>query len=122
KSMIIEPGHPLAGLVQGLHHIYANKAAMQGYRRRPFPEGSVIVFDLLEPVAADKAITEGARKAVIVMEKNRRKFAATGGWGYEVFAGNSRTERQVGAKATEACFGCHAAQRERDYVFSDWRN
>lgn len=121
KTMLIEPGHPLAGLVEGLHHVYANPAAMKGYRQRPFPEGSVIVFDLFQPVAGDKAMTEGARKAVIVMEKNRRKFAATGGWGYEVFAGDSRVDRKVGANAASACFSCHAAQRDRDYVFSDWR-
>jgi hypothetical protein len=122
KSMLIEPGHPLAGLVEGLHHVYANPAALRGYKKRPFPDGAVIVFDLLTPMQGERAMTEGARKAVIVMEKNRRKFAATGGWGYEVFGGDSQTDRKVGANAASACHSCHTAQRERDYVFSDWRN
>jgi hypothetical protein len=121
KSMLIEPGHPLAGLVEGLHHIYANPAALKGYKKRPFPEGAVIVFDLLTPMAGDKAMTEGARKAVIVMEKNRKRFAATGGWGYEVFGGDSRTDRKVGADAGTACFGCHTAKKDQDYIFSEWR-
>lgn len=56
------------------------------------------------------------------MLKDSRKFAATGGWGFEGFAGNSKTERAVGAKAAEACFGCHAAQKNSDYVFSRYRD
>jgi hypothetical protein len=119
--MIIEPGHPLAGLVEGLHHIYANPKAMAGYRAGKFADGAVIVFDLLTPVHGDKAVTEGARKAVIVMQKDARAYADTGGWGFEVFAGDSRTERKVGAAAKEACFACHTAQKSRDYVFSELR-
>jgi hypothetical protein len=121
KSMIIEPGHALAGLVEGTHHIYANERAMAGYGRRPFPDGAVIVFDLLETKVGDKAIEEGARKAVIVMRKDRKRFAATGGWGYEVFAGGDAQQPQVGAKASEMCHTCHVSQRARDYVFSDYR-
>ena len=121
KTMLIEPGHPLAGLVQGLHHLYANPKAMSGYSKRPFPDGSVIVFDLLEPVAGDKAMTEGPRKALIVMEKNRKRFASTGGWGFEVFGGGNANDRKLAGNAATACFDCHTAQRNRDFVFSDFR-
>jgi hypothetical protein len=122
KSMIIEPGHPLAGLVEGTHHIYANPKAMAGYRKRPFPDGAVIVFDLLTTQQGERAITEGPRKAVIVMQKDSKRFAATNGWGYEVFAGGDAGKPQVGAKAAQMCHACHISQRERDYVFSDFRN
>jgi hypothetical protein len=27
----------------------------------------------------------------------------------------------VGKDAATACFGCHTAQKDRDYVFSVWR-
>ncbi len=121
KSMLIEPGHPLAGLVEGLHHIYANPQAMAGYERGRFADGAVIVFDLLEPLKGDRAMTEGARKAVIVMHKDARRYTATGGWGFEVFAGESRTERKVGDQATTACFSCHEPERGHDYVFSRYR-
>ncbi|MEZ5457839.1 MAG: cytochrome P460 family protein [Steroidobacteraceae bacterium] len=122
KSMVIEPGHPLAGLVEGTHHIYANPKAMAGYRKRPFPDGAVIVFDLLTTQHGDLAITEGPRKAVIVMQKDSKRFSATNGWGYEVFAQGDRTKPQVGAKAAQMCHACHISQRNRDYVFSDFRN
>ena len=121
KSMLIEPGHPLAGLVEGLHHIYANPKAMTGYTKGRFADGAVIVFDLLDPVKGERALTEGARKAVIVMHKDHRRYAATGGWGFEVFGGESRTERKVGDQAATACFGCHEPQREHDYVCSRYR-
>jgi Cytochrome P460 len=121
KSMLIEPGHPLAGLVEGLHHIYANPKAMAGYRRGRFANGAVIVFDLLTPVAGERAMTEGARKAVIVMHRDSRRYAATGGWGFEVFAGDSTSDRQVRDKAATLCFGCHEPERANDYVFSRYR-
>jgi hypothetical protein len=121
KSMVIEPGHALAGLVEGTHHIYANDKAMQGYRKRPFPQGAVLVFDLFETQRDGKALVEGARKAVIVMRKDSARFAATDGWGYEVFAAGDRKKPQVGDKAGETCHSCHVSQRERDFVFSDYR-
>jgi hypothetical protein len=119
KSMLIEPGHPLYESFGGLHHIYANEAAMRGYRGGRFADGSVIVFDLLEAVRADHAVTTGKRKVLGVMEKNARRFASTGGWGFEGFKGDSRTERAVGANAAQACFACHTARKQSDYVFSE---
>lgn len=122
KSMVIQEGHPLHGSFGGIHHIYANEKAIQAYRSKTgFPDGAVIVFDLLEASAAGNAITEGQRKLVGVMHKDRKLYPATGGWGFEAFAGNSRSKRTVGAKAAEACFGCHAPQKPRDYIFSRYR-
>ena len=121
KSMVIEEGHPLFDSFGGIHHLYANEAAEKGYAGETFPDGAVIVFDLLEAVGADHAIAEGKRKLVGVMQKDSKRFAATGGWGFEGFAGDSRTERLVGDKASEACFGCHQARKQQGYVFSEGR-
>ncbi|HWQ40340.1 MAG TPA: cytochrome P460 family protein [Burkholderiales bacterium] len=122
KSMVINPGHPLYDAFGGVHHLYANKKALAGYRSGKFPDGSVIVFDLLEARSQDNAVTEGPRKVLGVMYKDSRKYRDTGGWGFEGFKGDSRTERAVGANAAQACFGCHAAQKDRDYVFSATRD
>ena len=54
------------------------------------------------------------------MVKDRRRFSKTDGWGYEAWAGNSRTERLV-ADGGASCHSCHAQQSKRDYVFSEWR-
>ena len=121
KSMVIQPGHALYDAFGGIHHLYANQKAEQGYKSGRFGDGSVIIFDLLEAKAADNTVQEGARKVVGVMHRDSRRHAATGGWGYEGFKGDSTTERAVGANASSACYQCHTAQKDRGYVFSAWR-
>ena len=120
KTLILEPGHPLYESFGGIHHIYANKKALEGYKAgNKFKDGSVIVFDLLEKVAADNAIAEGNRKVVGVMQKDSKKFKDTGGWGFEGFKGD--TKERVVKDMYSDCFSCHEAQRETDYVFSQYR-
>ena len=118
KSMVIEQGHALYDSFGGIHHLYANAKALRGYASGKFPDGSVIVFDLLVANSQDRIVAEGGRKLVGVMVRDRRKYAATGGWGFEGFAGDSTTQRLVGDKAEPACFACHQARKENDYVFS----
>jgi hypothetical protein len=121
KSMVIEEGHPLYASFGGIHHLYANAKALEGYRTGKFPDGAVIAFDLLEAKSADNTIVEGKRKVLGVMHRDASTYANTGGWGFEGFAGDSKTERAVGANAATACFGCHMAQKQKDYVFSSYR-
>lgn len=121
KTLILEKGHPLYEAFGGIHHIYANKTALEGYKEgKKFKDGSVIVFDLLETISADNAISEGNRKVVGVMEKNSKKFKDTGGWGFEGFKGDTR-ERVVKNMYGE-CFSCHLSEKDNDYVFSKYRN
>jgi hypothetical protein len=122
KSMVIEEGHPLHSAFGGIHHIYANDKALEGYRKGNFPDGAVIIFDLLEAISADNAITEGQRKVVGVMHKDAKRFAATGGWGFEGFGGGDRNNRVVGKDAVSACFACHQPQKNQDYTFSQRRD
>lgn len=121
KSMTINPGHPLHEAFGGVHHLYANRQAMQGYRTGTFPDGAVIAFDLLEAKSEGNAVHEGARKVLGVMHKDAKKWPATGGWGFEGFKGDSTSERAVGKNAASACYGCHTQQKDRDYVFSTYR-
>ena len=122
KSMVIEAGHPLHDAFGGIHHIYANDRALDGYRSGAFPDGAVIVFDLLEAVRDGHAVTEGARKVVGVMHKDSERFATTGGWGFEGFGAGDPTRRVVGDGAAAACFGCHLPQAGQDYTFSRLRD
>jgi Cytochrome P460 len=121
KSMTINQGHALFDAFGGIHHLYANKKAEQGYKSGKFADGSVIVFDLLEAKAGDNTVQEGARKVLGVMHKDARKYQDTGGWGFEGFKGDSKTERAVGKNAAAACYQCHTAQKNSDYVFSAFR-
>jgi hypothetical protein len=122
KSMVIEEFHPLYGSFGGIHHLYANDKAMKGYQKGTFPDGSVIIFDLLEAVHEGNAVTEGDRKVVGVMHKDSKSYRDTGGWGFEGFGGGDPTNRVVGGNAASACFACHAPQKEQDYTFSKLRD
>ena len=66
-------------------------------------------------------MTEGSRKVVGVMHRDAKKYAATGGWGYEGFKGDSGSERAVGNNAATACHQCHIAQKDAGFVFSKLR-
>jgi hypothetical protein len=121
KSMVIEQGHPLYEAFGGIHHLYANGKAVEGYRTGRFPDGAVIVFDLLDAKREGNAVVEGGRKVAGVMHKDSRRYRDTGGWGFEGFKGDSRTERAVGANAATACYDCHTQKKESDYVFSRMR-
>jgi hypothetical protein len=104
----------------GIRHIYANEQALRGYATGRFADGSIIVFDVLDVTTANGTTREGARKLVDVMHKDSARFAATGGWGYEEFRGDTR-ERLVRERAPTACFQCHTQRKESDYVFSRLR-
>lgn len=122
KSMVLLPGHGLYEGLGGVHHVYANKKAIEGYKKGKFPDGAVIVVDFLQEMAKDHAITEGARKVVAVAHKDNKRWKDTGGWGWEAFSGGDRSQPTVGNKAASACFQCHTGQKDRDYVFSMTRD
>lgn len=122
KSGVILKDHGDFGLIGGFRHIYANPKAAQGYKSGKFPDGSFVVMDILAAKDGDKALDEGIRQHVIVMQRDSKRFAATGGWGYEVFKGTSKTELGVTNIPRNACFACHTAQKEKDFIFSTLRD
>lgn len=102
----------------GVHHIFANDKAMEGYRTGRFPDGAMIAFDLISTKDIAGLPMDGPRALVDVMTKDGTKYAQTGGWGFEEFLGDSQTNRALDAKAQQACFACHTSQKDRDHVFS----
>jgi hypothetical protein len=121
RTVLIGPQSPAFESFGGLHHIYANQKAMEGYRAGRFPDGSVLVFELLETRESAGVTAEGPRKRVGVMVKESKRYAETGGWGFESFQGDSQTERRLNAEGRMACFKCHEPQKDRDFVFSEFR-
>ena len=121
KTMTINAGHPLYDAFGGIHHLYANAKAVAGYKNGTFADGAVIVLDLLEAKSADNAVTEGERKIVGVMAKDKKRYAATGGWGFEGFKGNTKDRAVTQANAANACFACHTQVKDKGYVFSALR-
>ena len=121
KSMLIEPGHALENPFQGIHHVYANPQAKIGLNTGNYPDGAVLVFDLLNYRDGGNAMQEGSRKLVGVMLRDKTRFATTGGWGFEGFAGDSRDQRLV-SDGGASCYGCHTQVKDKAFVFSEMRN
>jgi len=119
KSGVIGPQHKNFASLGGLHHVYANKEALAGYRTRQFPEQSVIVFEWLEWSEQDGAFLEGSRRQVDVMVKDSKRYASTGGWGFQRFVKDTR--EPAAAPTPQACFACHDQLKQDGLVLSKYR-
>lgn len=120
KTMIIQPGHPLEDPFGGIHHVYANKKAMNGLSNGEYSDGAVFVFDLLDYDNVSNQIVETERKRIDVMQYDSRLFSETGGWGFDTFVGDSTTERMEQDVVT-ACYDCHVPAKQTNYVYSQYR-
>ena len=119
KSLVIQPGHKDFKAVGGFHNVYANDKAYEALvAGKPYPDGSVLVNDVLNATEKNHEITEGPRKFVAVMQKESKEAADTGGWAFEVF--NDDTKETTGTDS-KVCFQCHVSQKDSDYVFSKYR-
>jgi Cytochrome P460 len=101
-------------LFYGIHYIYADKKAVQGYKAgNRFPEGSTIVVDYFNIKAGSDA--DGPKNMVVMMRKDKRK-KETGGW---LFAGYGADGKPSGLDPVGTCFGCHQKDAsQRDFVIS----
>src|SRR5882757_7494165 len=83
KSTLIGPQHASFATNGGIHHFYANAKGLEGYRTGKFPDGSVLIDDLLQVKESAGVTSEGARRRLAVMVKDSERYRETGGWGYE---------------------------------------
>lgn len=120
KSGLIGPGSASFAGLGGLHHVYANPAARRALADGRWTDGAIIVLDRFEAVEADGTTREGRRLSLDVMVRDSVRYAATGGWGFERFQGDTRTGL-VGANAAKACYQCHAERARGRMVFNAWR-
>jgi len=120
KSALISPAHQRFSVNGGFQHIYGNPEALTGYRTRNFPDGSIIVFDWLEMRDKSGAFEEGPRRQVDVMVKDSKRFASSGGWGFQRFVKDSKTELAT-APSPQQCFACHDQLKKDGLVLSSYR-
>ena len=121
KSVLVGPEAPSFPTEGGIHHIYANPKALDGYRTGRFPDGSVVVYNLLETTAANGLTLEGPARRVDVMVKDSQRYRETGGWGFARFKGDNRQDGALGPEAQRSCFACHDKRKDHDAVFSEFR-
>jgi hypothetical protein len=120
KSYLIGPQSPIYEKFGGLHHVYANEKAIEGYHAGKFPDGSVIVDERNKAQENEGVTIVGERLGAVVMVKDSRRYAETGGWGFEVFRGEKPTA-VLTAQGRATCYNCHAKQKDRDFVYTTMR-
>ncbi|HEY9630565.1 MAG TPA: cytochrome P460 family protein [Coleofasciculaceae cyanobacterium] len=105
-----------------------NEVAIKAYRegKLPFPDGTIIArlaWNYVPSEEGDKAFGDfqsfvaglpKQKEGVQFMVRDSRKYASTGGWGYAQF--NDGKPGNVAVQNT--CFSCHAAVKDRDFVFT----
>lgn len=121
KTVLVGPQSPFFESSGGIHHVYANAQAMEGFEAGSFPDGALLVFDLLEAKQTSGTTLEGTRQRIDVMLKDRQRFSSTGGWGFERFLGDSETDRPLTEEHRGQCFICHEQRKTHDFVFSEYR-
>lgn len=121
KSVLVGPQSNAFATEGGIHHIYANDKALEGYDSGKFPDGSVIVYDLLTTKEIAGNTIEDQTRRVDVMIKHNERYASTGGWEFMSFSGNDQTNGKLTAERQATCAGCHTHRKDHDSVFSEFR-
>jgi hypothetical protein len=122
KSVLVGPKSAAFATEGGIHHIYANQKALEGYKTGKFPDGSVIVYDLLETKEADGNTIEASTRRIDVMVKQSELYSATGGWEYMSFPGGNPADGKLSAERQASCATCHGNRKDHDSVFSEFRD
>lgn len=104
---------------------YANAAAAEalGKNATDYPDGAVfgkIGFVTEKDVAFASSIVPSGAKRFQFMVRDKKKFAATDGWGYVIFNGNGRTINGDPKQNSVACAACHHIVPDRGFVFSQF--
>ncbi len=104
-----------SSLFYGIHYIYADKKAAQGYKAgNRFSEGSTIIVEHFN-IKEGNSTVDGSKNMVVMMRKDKRQ-KQTGGW---LFAGFGADGRPSGLDPLSTCFGCHQKDAaQRDFVIS----
>ena len=116
RSALVGPESKAFAEQGGLHHFYANANGVKGHRTGAFPDGCILIDDLLEAKTSAGITSAGPRRSTAVMVKDRERFRETGGWGFEVFKGEGR-DGTLTTASRAACFACHT--KGRDSVFAE---
>src|SRR5262249_30683028 len=120
NTMIIDKASPFFDALGGMHIIHINSVGEAALKNGgPYPDQTAFVDHLREFTVTDGTYVEGPLKALVFMTKDKVKYATTGGWGWQAWAGGDPSKPLV-TDATKQCFEGHQARKEQDYVYSTY--
>ncbi|HEX3681764.1 MAG TPA: cytochrome P460 family protein [Bryobacteraceae bacterium] len=117
-----------AGNLNSLGAVLGNDVAIKAYRERtlPYPDGAIIAAlhyshtpseENNEIFGRPQSFVPGAPTNIQFMVKDSNRYAATGKWGF----GHFSPDGKPGAEALmKTCFPCHAREKARDLVFTQY--
>ena len=73
------------------------------------------------PVSKEAAAVDPAVLRKDVMIKDSERFSTTGGWGFQRFVKDSKTE-VAAAPSPQQCFACHDELKKDGLVLSSYRS
>jgi len=108
--------------------VLGNDVAIKAYREEklPFPDGTIIAALHYRHVPSEEnnkvfgrpqSFVAGSPTNVQFMIKDSTKYAATGGWGFGHFDKDGKPGDEAFMKT---CFPCHAQEKARDLVFTQY--
>ena len=128
---ISQDGPVIAVILANPTMIKAYKVGIPG-NGKPFPDGSKMAKVHWSPKTLESfsaATVPGALVNVDFMEKDSKRFADSGGWGYAVFDYNAASDKFTPGTAAgtppqandaKCGFACHTLVKTRDYVFTEY--
>jgi len=120
NTMIVDKASPLFAALGGMHIVHVNSVGEPALKTGgPYPDGTMFLTDLHDFAVIDGSYVEGALKGLALMEKDSKKYAATGGWGFQFWAGGDPNRPAV-TDAAKQCFECHQPKKDQDYVYSTY--
>ncbi len=123
NTMIIDKDSPLFKDLGGMHNVYVNAVGLPALKKGSgaYPDRTIFLTDLHDFTVTDGSYVEGARKGIAVMVKDAKKFASTGGWGFQVFGGpDPSTAKPIITDPAKQCFACHEPKKDQGYVYSTY--
>lgn len=110
-------GHEPDGNV-GMQHVYADPAAVAGLKSGKFEDGATFAVDRFAYAEGDNhSVAQTTRKVVAVMVRDVKKYAETGGWGFQAFKGGDPKVKAV-KDGGKACFTCHIPHEANNFLFT----
>jgi hypothetical protein len=119
-----------AGDLNDIRAVLGNDIAIKAYRegKLPFPEGAIVGRIAWSYVPSEENNkTFGKEQSFVAglptpfylqfMEKDSKKYAATGGWGYSSFDNNGKP---TSTASMQSCYPCHQLIKSRDFIFSKY--
>ena len=120
NSAVVDSASGLFKALGGLHNIYLNAVGQPALASGgPYPAGATFVDDIHALSVSDHIYTPGARIGLAVMVRDPKEYAATGGWGFQLWAGGDSTKPLV-TNAVTQCYNCHTQRKDNQFVFSTY--